>query len=75
MVKFYVDRIKRGAMTLDQVPARWHDEVARALGVETPAAGDNDTADSIADQDAQEDAQAVHDAQEDAQDDDDGAAD
>ena len=31
MVKFYVDRIKAGKMTLQQVPARWHDAVEEAL--------------------------------------------
>ena len=27
MVKFYVERIKNGKMTLDEVPKRWHDAV------------------------------------------------
>lgn len=31
MVKFYVNRIRAGAMTLEQVPARWHDAVEEAL--------------------------------------------
>ena len=31
MVKFYVNRIRAGAMTLEQVPARWHDAVAEEL--------------------------------------------
>lgn len=31
MVKFYVDRILRGKMTLEQVPARWREAVAAAL--------------------------------------------
>lgn len=31
MVKFYVDRIKAGKMTLEQVPARWREAVREAL--------------------------------------------
>lgn len=31
MVNFYVKRIKDGKMTLEDVPARWHDAVAKAL--------------------------------------------
>jgi len=31
MVKFYVNRIRAGAMTLEQVPPRWHDAVEAAL--------------------------------------------
>lgn len=31
MVAFYVRRIKAGKMTLDEVPARWHDAVEEAL--------------------------------------------
>ena len=31
MVKFYVDRIKAGKMTLQQVPARWYNAVEEAL--------------------------------------------
>lgn len=31
MVKLYVKRIKAGLMTLDEVPARWHEEVRAAL--------------------------------------------
>ena len=31
MVAFYVDRIRRGKMTLEQVPARWREVVERAL--------------------------------------------
>lgn len=31
MVKFYVDRIKAGKLTLEQVPARWRDAVREAL--------------------------------------------
>ena len=31
MVAFYVDRIRRGKMTLEQVPARWREAVERAL--------------------------------------------
>lgn len=31
MVRYYVDRIKAGKMTLEQVPARWHDAVEAAL--------------------------------------------
>lgn len=27
MVKFYVERIKNGKMTLDEVPKRWRDAV------------------------------------------------
>lgn len=31
MVKFYVNRIKNGKMTLDQVPARWRAEVEQEM--------------------------------------------
>lgn len=31
MVKFYVNRIRAGKMTLEQVPPRWHDAVEEAL--------------------------------------------
>lgn len=31
MVKFYVDRIRAGKMTIDQVPARWKKDVKKAL--------------------------------------------
>lgn len=31
MVKFYVNRIKSGKMTLDEVPERWREEVRKAL--------------------------------------------
>ena len=31
MVKFYVNRIKAGAMTLEQVPNRWREAVREAL--------------------------------------------
>lgn len=31
MVKFYVDRIKAGKMTLEQVPVRWREAVREAL--------------------------------------------
>ena len=31
MVKFYVDRIKAGKMTIEQVPARWREAVREAL--------------------------------------------
>jgi len=31
MVKFYVNRIKAGAMTLEQVPLRWREAVREAL--------------------------------------------
>ena len=31
MVKFYVDRIKVGKMTVEQVPARWREAVREAL--------------------------------------------
>ncbi len=32
MVNFYVKRIRAGKMTINEVPAKWRDEVARALG-------------------------------------------
>lgn len=32
MVNFYVRRIKAGKMTLEEVPAKWYDAVAEALG-------------------------------------------
>lgn len=31
MVNFYVRRIREGKMTLEDVPARWHDAVKKAL--------------------------------------------
>ena len=31
MVKIYVQRIKAGKMSLDEVPARWYDEVKKVL--------------------------------------------
>ena len=31
MVKFYVNQIKKGKMTLDQVPPRWYEAVKKAL--------------------------------------------
>lgn len=31
MVNFYVRRIKAGKMTLEDVPARWHEAVKAAL--------------------------------------------
>lgn len=31
MIAFYVDRIRRGKMTLEQVPVRWREAVERAL--------------------------------------------
>ena len=31
MVKFYVDRIKAGKITLEQVPVRWREAVREAL--------------------------------------------
>lgn len=31
MVKFYVDRILKGKMTLEQVPAKWRDAVREQL--------------------------------------------
>ncbi len=31
MVKFYVDRIKAGKMTIEQVPTRWREAVREAL--------------------------------------------
>ena len=32
MVKFYVNRIRHGLMTLEEVPARWIAAVEEALG-------------------------------------------
>lgn len=32
MVNFYVKRIRKGLMTLEDVPERWRDAVAEALG-------------------------------------------
>ena len=32
MVNIYVKRIRAGLMTLEQVPPRWRDAVAEALG-------------------------------------------
>ena len=31
MVKFYVDRIRAGKITLEQVPAKWREAVEAAL--------------------------------------------
>lgn len=31
MVNFYVNRIKRGKMTIEEVPERWREEVRKAL--------------------------------------------
>lgn len=31
MAKLYYNRIKRGVMTIDEVPARWRDEVQALL--------------------------------------------
>ena len=31
MVNFYVKRIRKGLMTLDEVPARWREQVREAL--------------------------------------------
>ena len=31
MAQFYVKRIKEGKMTLDEVPARWYEEVKELL--------------------------------------------
>ena len=31
MVKWYVRQIKMNRMTLEEVPKRWHDDVAEAL--------------------------------------------
>lgn len=31
MVEFYVRRIKKGKMTIDQVPEKWREEVRKAL--------------------------------------------
>ncbi len=31
MVNFYVRRIRAGKMTLEEVPARWHDAVREVL--------------------------------------------
>lgn len=31
MVAFYVDRIKKGKMTLDEVPLRWRAEVEKKM--------------------------------------------
>lgn len=32
MVRFYASMIKRGAMTIDDVPMRWREDVQRELG-------------------------------------------
>lgn len=32
MVKFYVMMIQRGAITVEDVPERWREEVRKALG-------------------------------------------
>lgn len=32
MVAFYVNRIRKGLMTIDDVPLRWRDAVREALG-------------------------------------------
>lgn len=35
MVNFYVNRIRKGKMTLDEVPERWREAVREALENET----------------------------------------
>lgn len=42
MVKFYVDRIRAGKLTLDQVPARWREAVEEALGKDQGEAQDGE---------------------------------
>lgn len=37
MVKFYVNRIKSGKMTIEEVPHRWREEVQAILDAEKPA--------------------------------------
>jgi len=37
VVNFYVKRISAGKMTIEQVPARWRDEVREALAEEGDA--------------------------------------
>ena len=32
MVKFYVDRIRKGKMTIDEVPLKWREAVREAFG-------------------------------------------
>ena len=32
MVNWYVKRIKKGLMTLEEVPKKWYEEVKHALG-------------------------------------------
>lgn len=34
MVKWYMYRIRASKMTLDDVPMKWHDDVAKALEAE-----------------------------------------
>ena len=34
MAKFYVGRIKRGKMTIDEVPERWREQVQALLDAE-----------------------------------------
>lgn len=34
MAQFYVKRIREGKMTLDEVPARWYDEVKQIIDEE-----------------------------------------
>lgn len=31
MIKFYVDRIKKGKLTIEQVPEKWRFEVQKAI--------------------------------------------
>jgi len=33
MVDWYVKRIRKGKMTIDEVPAKWREEVRKKLGV------------------------------------------
>lgn len=80
MVKFYVNKIKRGEMTLDQVPAKWRDQVAAELGIEIPEAPIAEPAEDAPVNDAQAEADAADDVVENTTEDadandDDGAAD
>lgn len=35
MVKFYVNRIRQGKMTIEEVPEKWREEVREIIGNDT----------------------------------------
>lgn len=35
MIKFYVNRIRQGKMTIEEVPEKWREEVRKIIGNDT----------------------------------------